>query len=1463
MDYADHRCLEASNFDVVDEDNSWTQSSSPWSTPQDCWWPLDTEDTRLCAFDDSPGNHQCEHDPAYLNESDFRWCGSDYDALGNRRFEGGVTLDGSRWGGWNLTDNATFVEDLAWGYTTFDNIFVAFLTIFQSITLEGWSDILYQVVKDCSQPVLADLFFIVLVLWGAFFTINLLLAILENNFSQGREEEEVRCRCFAAAAAAAEQRQQEQQANISIDDVLGASVEEKAIAAEREVEDGEAGVKAAAAAAVAAVAAAGGLAATEEGRRTGGGEGATWGVGGEGGTREELHSDSCHSSSISGSGGSEAEGYRNWRLALWRLTASDTFLRSITTLIILNTLTLALDHHPMDEDFSTVLDLLNLVFTLCFALEMALKLVALGPRGYAKDKFNLFDGLVVLSSLVELAIWPPNILTGGEGEDWGGGLSALRSFRVLRILKLARGWSSMRDLLETLRKTLLDIGNFALLLLLFMFIYVLIGMQFFANRLHFAEDGRVIGIGEEGYYDAEVPRSNFDTLLHAFTTVFEVLSGENWNATMYSARRAAGWLSVFYFVSLIIVGMMIVMSLFLAILLSHFATPEQDEADAEDREHRQEKEKLERQQQQQGLAGATPAKHEEGKNGIGVKGEEEEEEEEEDVAARKEGAERNGADGGNKGLRKQPRYTSELDESFHGANSFFDSDSPGTAAQRALWRAHSAASAAPFGSVGTRGVPHATGEIEEEGEEEEEHAQEHYLTNSNNNSDAEGAGNWDTDESPDNGSDEVDADADNGDLASEREENAGCFSLSRLGASVAGYAAGAVRSVKVPENIYPGFALCCLSAKNPWRRGCAAVVSNAGFSRLVTLLIVLSSLTVALDTPLRDPDSTAAKALGALELALTFLFVLECVLKVCASGFFFMPLAYLRDAWNVLDFGVVMVSVVQLFLVRGAGLSGLRSLRALRALRPLRIVKRFPGLKLVLEALIGSVQGVFNVVAVCFLFYIIFAILCVTYFKGLLMSCQGDAFDALPGEVVSFLENPLPWSEMSSAQREWFGPLSNVSEAFSGDGFSSSIGGNLSTSGVEYCDVTTGGLWPDAAGCCSAWPTSAEEAPTSYEVCECLGLSWAETIPQQFDNVAVSLLTLFEISTTEAWTSVTYAAVDASGVGMQPIRDHVMARVWLFILFMLLGAYLVVNLFVGVIVDNFKKMKARAEGGGLLVTEHQRLWMKTQLIMRRLRPMKRRQPPPDRLGSLCFRLINFPWFDPAVMVCIVLNTVVLAMDYFGQSNLYTRVLEVLHYLFYALFTLEALAKIIALRWAYFKDPWNRFDFFIVLGSTAGLLSLLFLDSNYGTAITVIRTFRVGRVLRLVRGMGSMAQLFQTLLMTLPSMGNVGALLFLLFFIFAAMGVQLYAKVGLEGALNAQANFRSFWDTMVLLLRFSTGENWNGFMYDVAAERDGCRYDPEYDPDVCGFTSHDNCIPIDGCGSWTIYPYMIRCVCVGV
>lgn len=47
------------------------------------------------------------------------------------------------------------------------------------------------------------------------------------------------------------------------------------------------------------------------------------------------------------------------------------------------------------------------------------------------------------------------------------------------------------------------------------------------------------------------------------------------------------------------------------------------------------------------------------------------------------------------------------------------------------------------------------------------------------------------------------------------------------------------------------------------------------------------------------------------------------------------------------------------------------------------------------------------------------------------------------------------------------------------------------------------------------------------------------------------------------------------------------------------------------------------------------------------------------------------------------------------------------------------------------------------------------------------------------------------------------------------------------------------------------------MYDMVADRPGCDPDPEYDPNMCGFTDRDNCIPLNGCGSWSIFPYMIR------
>lgn len=84
------------------------------------------------------------------------------------------------------------------------------------------------------------------------------------------------------------------------------------------------------------------------------------------------------------------------------------------------------------------------------------------------------------------------------------------------------------------------------------------------------------------------------------------------------------------------------------------------------------------------------------------------------------------------------------------------------------------------------------------------------------------------------------------------------------------------------------------------------------------------------------------------------------------------------------------------------------------------------------------------------------------------------------------------------------------------------------------------------------------------------------------------------------------------------------------------------------------KMKSKAEGDGVLVTEEQQSWIKTQHMTHRLRPLKRVTLPGDPVGDWCYRFSHHKWFDASVMICIVLNTIVMAMQFFGQGTVYTK-----------------------------------------------------------------------------------------------------------------------------------------------------------------------------------------------------------------
>ena len=401
-----------------------------------------------------------------------------------------------------LTDNPNY------GVNNFDNIFWASVTIFQSITLEGWVDIMYQVMDG--SGLMSCWFFIVAVIMGAYIVINLFLAVLCDNFnmadSDGPEEEKVDGEQLVARAAA------------------------------------------------------------------------------------KLK----HNNPL--------------RRVCLQLTLSKKFNNLVVVVILINTLVMMFatmpeypnvnpdyreyDYAPPELYWFFMVS--NWVLSAFFVFESFVKVVGLGPTIFKKDFANVFDLVVVACSLVEISI---DILTlaGALGGGSFGGVSALRAFRLLRLLKLVRFVASLRAILTTLISSMQSVVYLALLLVLFIVIFSLIGMQFFGGlydrpqyqytREFFPELFESRGVVWDQMGDP-APDLTFDSFGDAFLTIFVILSGENWNDIYFNHHRASYdiWdvFATFYFLTLFIFGNLLLFNLFIAILLSNFDDSDEEEGDKEE-----------------------------------------------------------------------------------------------------------------------------------------------------------------------------------------------------------------------------------------------------------------------------------------------------------------------------------------------------------------------------------------------------------------------------------------------------------------------------------------------------------------------------------------------------------------------------------------------------------------------------------------------------------------------------------------------------------------------------------------------------------------------------------------------------------------------------------------------------------------------------------------------------------------
>jgi len=192
-----------------------------------------------------------------------------------------------------------------------------------------------------------------------------------------------------------------------------------------------------------------------------------------------------------------------------------------------------------------------------------------------------------------------------------------------------------------------------------------------------------------------------------------------------------------------------------------------------------------------------------------------------------------------------------------------------------------------------------------------------------------------------------------------------------------------------------GRSLWCFSKTNPLRHMCWVIATNKWFDNIILFLIVVSTLTLAVETPFDDPQGQKVEILGYIDYFMTGAFTLECLLKILAFGFVATQTAYIRDPWNILDFVIVLSAVAGFVLPPDVNISAVKSLRILRILRPLKIIAKNPSLKIALVSLVNSIPKIGNLQVIVFFFMFLLAILQTTLLSGKFYRCHTDHLEHL------------------------------------------------------------------------------------------------------------------------------------------------------------------------------------------------------------------------------------------------------------------------------------------------------------------------------------------------------------------------------------------------------------------------------------------------------------------------------------
>uniref|UniRef100_A0A3P8T8B7 Voltage-dependent N-type calcium channel subunit alpha n=1 Tax=Amphiprion percula TaxID=161767 RepID=A0A3P8T8B7_AMPPE len=1285
------------------------------------------------------------------------------------------------------------------GITNFDNILFAVLTVFQCITMEGWVDILYNA-NDASGNTWNWLYFIPLIIIGSFFMLNLVLGVLSGEFAKERERVEKRQEFLKLRR----QQQIERELTGYLEWICKA---EEVMLAEEDKNAGEKSLDGA------TKKSKNDLISAEEGEDH----------------FTDISSVGSPFARTSVKSKNESSSYlrrkeKRIRFTIRRLVKSQSFYWTVLCLVGLNTLCVAIVHYDQPEWLTYALYLAEFVFLGLFLAEMSMKMYGLGPQNYFHSSFNCFDFGVIIGSIFEV-IWAA-IKPGASF-----GISVLRALRLLRIFKVTKYWNSLRNLVVSLLNSMKSIISLLFLLFLFIVVFALLGMQLFGGQFNFED---------------ETPTTNFDTFPAAILTVFQILTGEDWNAVMYHGIESqggvhGGMFSSIYFIVLTLFGNCILpqlivtefivdlknntlLNVFLAIAVDNLANAQELTKDEEEQEEAINKKlALQKAKEVKEVSPMSAAN-------ISITAKEQQR----SVKTMSVWEQRANQ------LRKQNLAScealySELEPEEHLRLSTVLHIRPEMKTHldrplvvEPLLGDHHHHHRRPYTSeeAETAGDPPIAPKqpCRHHCHRDRNRARTKEETNDNSETGKEGRhhlhhsrakdhdSNWCKDgksrrsRSREGGrkhhhQNSVDDNGGGGVMSEREHRHHHSHRQSRGGNGTVNSGGGGERRSHHKDGH--------LSNRDGDRNSRGD--SGADGERRRHRTHGSRGQPTAEGEEGNEREKTHR---------LSFLLFLAlslnryCSLCLCISLLRVRRLCHYIVTLRYFEMSILVVIAMSSIALAAEDPVWTNAPRnnvlkyldyAFTGVFTFEMVIKMVDLGLLLHP--GSYfRDLWNILD----FIVVSGALVAFAFSG----TKGKDISTIKSLRVLRVLRPLKTIKRLPKLKAVFdcvvNSLKNVLNIlivyilfmF----IFAVIAVQLFKGKFFYCTDESKGLEKDCKGQFLDYDKDDVAAMTR---------EWKK-YEFHYDNVLWAFLTLFTVSTGEGWPTVLKHSVDATFEDQGPSPGYRIEMSIFYVVYFVVFPFFFVNIFVALIIITFQEQGDKALSECSL-EKNERACIDFAI---NAKPLTRYMP--EDTQSFQYRMWKFVVsapFEYSIMIMIALNTVVLMMKFHGAPDFYEAMLKNLNIVFTTLFSLECILKIIAFGpLNYLKDAWNVFDFVTVLGSITDILVTEINDRLLN--LSFLRLFRAARLIKLLRQGYTIRILLWTFVQSFKALPYVCLLIAMLFFIYAIIGMQVFGNIDLndDTAINHHNNFRTFLQALMLLFRSATGEAWHEIMLSCLSHR---------------------------------------------